>query len=198
MKKVFFLLTFLLSFATASFAILPCYEPFANSVGLFPTGTAYAPGSPGWHQTNAQGDFWYEINSTGGGPAIYLTNFSLSYPGLPASTGNAIVLTNASGSGMRMTTANPQIKETQSGAKVYYSMIVSLPNIASLSSSTGDYCWGFNNGSGDQTGQPSDFHARVYFKKNGAGYQLGIARTSSVAYDPTVHSTNETLFIVAS
>ncbi|HWF18708.1 MAG TPA: immunoglobulin domain-containing protein, partial [Verrucomicrobiae bacterium] len=197
MKKASFLVFFLLSFATAAFAILPCYEPFANSVGLFPTGTAYAAGSPGWHQTNAQGDFWLEINSTGGGPSIYLTNFSLFYPGLPASTGNAIVLTNAAGAGMRINTASPQIFETQNGVKLYYSMLVSVPNIASLPT-TGDYCWGFNNGSGDQGNQPSDFHARIYFKKNGAGYQLGIARTTSVAYDSTVHSTNETVFIVAS
>jgi hypothetical protein len=198
MKKLL-LISVLLNFVTAAFATLPAYEPFANSVGLFPTGTAYASGMGGWHQTNAQGDFWYEIGNTlSTNLGAYITNFSLSYPGLPASTGNALVLQNASGPGLRMQTASPEIFETANGTKVYYSMMIQLANIANLSSS-GDYCWGFNNGSAaDQTTQPSDFHGRVYFKKNGTGYQLGIARTSTVAYDPTVHSTNETVFIVGS
>src|SRR5207302_2068513 len=69
-------------------------------------------------------------------------------------------------------------------------------------STSGDYCFGFNNGGGtvDQTTQPSDVHGRVYFKKNGSGYQLGISKSGGVQtnYDATVHSVSETVFIVVS
>lgn len=61
---------------------LPTLEPFADATAS--GGTAYSPGAPLYHQTNALGESWARWN---GGTATYLvacTNTGLSYGGFPA------------------------------------------------------------------------------------------------------------------
>ena len=189
----------LLSFATAAIAGIPAYDPFADATAS--GGSSYAVGAAGWHQTNAVGDLWFEIDSTGtAANTISITNNSLAFPGLPASTGNSIVLRNVAGPGLRMSIGTGIPTATSNGTKVYYSMSLAVSNVANLSA-TGDYCFGLNNGAAaDQTTQPSDIRPRVYFKKNGAGYQLGLSKNGAVQtnYDATVHAIGETVFIVVS
>src|ERR1043166_7901454 len=199
--KNLFCLSALVGFITTASAIIPAYDPFANATAN--GGSAYAAGTASWHQTNNVGDVWPEINSSAAVQqnTSYLTNFSLSYSGLPASTGNCVVLTNGAGPGMRMSVGTAFPSNSPAGTKVYYSMLLQASNINNLLT-TGDYCFGFNNGNGavDQTSQPSDVHARVYYKKNGTGYQLGISKSGGVQtnYDAAVHPTSETVFIVVS
>jgi hypothetical protein len=190
-------LSALVGFVTTASAVIPAYDPFADATAS--GGSSYAVGAPGWHQTNNVGDFWYEVNSSGtAANTIYITNNSLTYSGLPASTGNSILLRNLAGPGMRMSVGAP-IPDSSNGVKVYYSMLLAVSNVASLVSA--DYFFGVNNGNAaDQTSQPSDLRARVYFKKNGAGYQLGISKNGGVQtnYDATVRNVGDTVFIVVS
>src|SRR5437764_9106370 len=84
-------------------------------------------------------------------------------------------------------------------AKVYYSLLLQVQDITALTTG-GDYDIGFNNQSalGDQSSQPGVQGARLYLKKNGTQYQVGIAKNSAVvAYDPTLRSVGQTLFVVA-
>src|SRR5207253_3676312 len=84
---------------------------------------------------------------------------------------------------------------------LYYSMVMRMPNVNQLQTATaGLFFAGFNNAtSANQPGSASSVGARFYLRANTArtGYQVGVAKTSSsVAYDPTVRSTNDVLFLV--
>lgn len=195
-------------------ATIPTFEPFADASAVSGS-TAYT--YPGFlsHQTNALGDQWYSINYGSGfansnlNTSIVLTNISLSYAGLPASTGNAIIIPRGTaGMGARMfLTDGPTpipavdyIYGTNASLTVYYSMILQAANIANLST-TGEFCFGFNNQQniGDQSNTPGNWAAKVYFKKSGAGYLLGVNKMGNAAtatFDTTVRSTNDVLFIV--
>src|SRR4051812_23040205 len=86
---------------------------------------------------------------------------------------------------------------TNSSVTVYYSMIMRVADITSLST-TGDYCFGFNNQQtiADQGNTPSVWAGKIWFKKVTSpttGYVLGINKLSgtvgNATFDTTVHST---------
>ncbi|HZV34943.1 MAG TPA: hypothetical protein VFB72_10255, partial [Verrucomicrobiae bacterium] len=67
-------------------------------------------------------------------------------------------------------------------------------------SSSGVFWAGFNNTSGSQTTTPTTIATRVYTRAAGGGYNLGLSKSTSTAadfvWDNTVHSANETIFLV--
>ncbi|HSU54482.1 MAG TPA: hypothetical protein VLT36_10510, partial [Candidatus Dormibacteraeota bacterium] len=127
MKKI--LLTLASVFvASASFAAIPVYDPFADATAS--GGTSYALGAAGWHQTNSVGDPWFEINTAASAATqIIITNGLGTISGLPAAAGNAIGLRNVAGPGMRVSVGTA-IPETSNGTKVYYSMVVQVNNVS--------------------------------------------------------------------
>lgn len=224
MKKILVALLFAGSFIAhnSSGAQIPSFDPFADASSV-PGGTTYT--YPGFlsHQTNAMGDQWYAIN-TGSANAnsnlntsVTLTNFSLSYPGLPASTGNAIVIprfngiasSNGMGARMFLTNGPSPISATSytygtnaNGVTVYYSMVLQVPVIDNLST-TGDFCFGFNNQQtiAEQSNNPGNWAGKIWFRKSGSGYNLGISKMGNtvatmVTWDPTLHSVTDTNFVV--
>jgi hypothetical protein len=205
MKKIFLaLLVGSFIACTMHAAQIPTFDPIADATAT-PPGSAYVVGTPLAHQTNALGDQWYGINTAGSNAstALQITGTTLSYPGLPASAGNGILYRNVAAEGARMFVAANSSGFIQSNAvgQVYYSMVIRLDDITSLSA-TGDYVCGFNNQGtiADQSNQPSDYHSRLYFKKvSSTTYQIGFAKTSNpITYDQTQHSVGETVFVVAS
>ncbi|HSU56627.1 MAG TPA: hypothetical protein VLT36_21385, partial [Candidatus Dormibacteraeota bacterium] len=200
MKKLLLICLTLASLPSA-FAF-PTFDPFADATAS--GGTTYLPGVNlgSLPQRNALGDRWYNVNSTTTAANLtYLTNVSLSFPGLPALGGGSFVLRNVQGPGARMfvATSSAGFISISSPGTAYYSLLMKVVDVTHLSTA-GDFAWGFNNQGtiSDQTSQPSDLHARVYLKKNGSGYQVGFAKTTTITFDSTVHTTNETLFLVAS
>jgi hypothetical protein len=201
--------------AQSSFAAtIPSFDAFANVSAS--GGTTYT--YPGFlsHQTNAMGDEWYAINTGSGNvnsnlaTSIVLTNIGLSYAGLPASTGNAIVIprgTTGMGARMFLTNGTSPISAinytygTNANITVYYSMILQAPVIDNLAAA-GEFCFGFNNQQtiADQSGNPGNWCAKVYFKKiDTTHYVLGVNKmgnASTVTFDTTTRSTSDQLFIV--
>ena len=200
----------------SSGAQIPSFDPFADASSVA-GGTTYT--YPGFlsHQTNVMGDQWYAIN-TGSANAnsnlttsVTLTNFSLSYPGLPPSTGNAVVVprgTTGMGARIYLTNGPSPISAinysygTNANVTVYYSMVLQVANIASLST-TGDFCFGFNNQQtiADQSNNPGNSAGKIWFRKSGTGYNLGVSKmgnnvTTQVTWDSTLRAVTDTNFVV--
>lgn len=198
MKRILALAGMFGAIGTAS-AIFPFYEPFADATSS--GGTSYAEGSLLDGQINATGDRWYATGSTQTGAPVVITNANLSYAGLPASSGNALWLQNASGPGGRMfvSTTTDGFLSMDVSNTVFYSMIIQVLDVTNLSE-TGDHSIGFNNQAtiADQTAQPSIQGARLYFKKVSATeYQIGVSKQSTnMDWDPTIRTVGEVLFVV--
>ncbi|MGD0260609.1 MAG: LamG-like jellyroll fold domain-containing protein [Verrucomicrobiota bacterium] len=202
MKKALLLGLLLLGYAAAAstFPAFPAYDPFTSATAS--GGSSYAAGSLLAEQTNAMGQNWYGIATTitsAAANAITNTGYSLSYQGLPGFSGNEILFRNVAGEGARMFVATNASGFFVTGPlSVFYSMVLSVSNISSLST-VGDYCVGMSDQGtiADQTSQPGTVAARLYFKKNGSGYQLGISKQGgSTNYASTVYSTAQALFVV--
>ena len=160
----------------------PIYDPFN-----------YTPGQTLWGQTDSNGDYWWEIDSGQVSPpnAILTTGVPVTYPGLPASTGNSIILSNLNGGqGARMfVNTNNTLYFFGNGATgapypgpidVFCSMVINITNMASLNTSP-VYVMGYNDQGAiaTQGGQPGTMVYRVYFQSvNGTGtnYQIGISK----------------------
>jgi hypothetical protein len=85
---------------------------------------------------------------------------------------------------------------TNANGTLFYSLLLNAADITDLSTN-GEYFCGFNN-QPVTANPPTDFHARIYLRQNGAGFQVGISKNGGnpTNYDSTVHYTNETLFVV--
>ncbi len=87
-------LLFVVLFAAINAFSWPVYDPFN-----------YPIGQTIWSQFDTNtGDQWYEIDSgANGNNAIDVANVSVTYPGLPASAGYSMILSNVNGAqGPRM------------------------------------------------------------------------------------------------
>ncbi len=160
----------------------PIYDPFN-----------YTPGQTLWGRTDANGDFWWEIDSGQVSPpnAITVTGVPVNYPGLPASTGNSIIMSNLNGGqGARMfVDTNNTLNFYGNGAagapypgpiEVLTSMVINITNMANLSTSP-VFVMGYNDQGAiaTQGGNPGTVVYRIYFKSvNGTGtnYQIGVSK----------------------
>jgi hypothetical protein len=207
MKK-FLVLVALYAFAAGVYAF-PSFDPLANSL---PSGTDYAVNGNLVGQTNALGDRWVGINTTGAASQPFLANYTFgTYNNLPAPSGTVAAVVNAaaSGQGARMDISSTGI----SNGTVYASMLLKCPVIDSLSASTtgllggGVFNMAFGDTSGLLTNQPSILGGRWYFRKSAndsTKYNIGISkvRTSGGGANPTAYwdsrdfATSDELFVV--
>ena len=176
-------------------ASLPFTDTFSNATTN--GGTAYTVGTPLAGQTNA-GNGWVSIgsnNSTTVEPLIAAGN--LSYSNLPASSGNSVSFFSSSGKSARL-----QLNATVTNGPAYYSYILKLTDISAvpMSPST-NMVTCFSDDPSPQPNLLARGGARIVTVKSGAGYQVGIGKSSTpgdYVFDPAIHLVNEVLFVVAS
>lgn len=164
-----FKIAFLVVFSAAINAFAwPIYEPFN-----------YPPGQTVWGQydTNTT-DVWWELDSgASGANAQIVVNQSVTYPGLPASPGYSMLLTNVNGAqGSRMFfTSNSVNWPGNAGGNVpgpisvFYSLVMNVTNMTALwnnGSPSAQFCFGLNDqGSvSPQGGNPGTMLYRFYWK----------------------------------
>lgn len=125
---------------------------------------------------------WTQIGTTATNP-ILVTTPGLTYTGYANSgVGNAATLT----------TSGQDIYRDASGSISSGSIYVSFLLNASSAQATGDYFFALL-----PTTSTSNFTARTFIKSSGAGYVLGVAKsTEAVAYGPTVLNLNTTYLVV--
>ena len=151
---------------------LPHTDPFLQDAGTFLV------------STNETAEGWSNLNT---GDGITIGTNSLTYPNLPASTGNKIAFDAAGMDAAKMFTR-------QTNGTVYWSFLLNIASLGSLNA-TGGYFAGFTEGTS------STFGANVWIRADGAGYDLGInPRTTAVNTQWTTGTTatNTTLFVVIS
>src|SRR5436190_1405587 len=146
MKQVLFLLPLFLSFARAPAAA--CFDPFADATAN--SGTTYTVGGFLFWQINSLGTTWFPLTNTPAPPATgfpVIAAGNLSYPGLPASTGNSVLIPPATGVMGRLTLNFA----TTSGA-VYFSFLLKVFDLSAVDTSgtQNNYFAGFGDTIGPQ------------------------------------------------
>ncbi len=174
---------------------LPFFDPFADASAN--GGSSYTIGSPLAGQTNA-GNPWVSVgsnNSTAIEPIIAAGN--LNYSNLPSSTGNSVSFYSSSGRSARL-----DLKAAVTNGRAYYSYLLKISDLSAVAVTASNNT--FSCFSDDPSSQPNLLArggARIVTKKSGAGYLLGVGKSSvatDYVYDTTVRQTNEVLFVVAS
>ncbi len=189
---------------TSRTSALSIYEPFADATAnggtTYPVGATFANTNKSFPALmNASGGAWYGVSNTfptlpPGIPTI--TNGSLSYIGLPLSSGNSVFIPPLTGVMGRM--ALPfQITSGQ----VYFSFLLKVTDVSSLStSSTPNMFAAFGDNVGSQNAALARAESYVVAKKSGAGYLLGIGKnkpsTANSVYDTTVRNVGDVLFVI--
>jgi uncharacterized protein (TIGR02597 family) len=180
-------------------------EPFADATAsggtTYPIGASFANTNKSFPALqNATGGPWYGVSNTvpalpAGIPTI--TNGNLSYPGLPASTGNSVYIPPLTGVTGRMT-----LPFQETNGQVYYSFLLKVVDVSALStSSTANFFTGLGDNVGSQSAALARAQSYLVAKKSGSGYLLGIGKnkpsTANIVYDSTVRNVGDTLFVVA-
>jgi arylsulfatase A-like enzyme len=176
------------------------FEPFANAIDK--SGSRYAAGAPLVQQVNAAGSVWYSIRnipnpSALGSPVIVPE--SLSYPGLPASTGGSVKISPSAGIMGRLSLDF----RTVTGS-VYFSFLLKVSDLSGLdeSGAQNNYFAAFNDNTGDQNATLVRAATRIYTKRDRDGFRLGISKNSNRSadwvFDTVRRNTNEVLLIVGS
>lgn len=148
-------------------------------------------------QTNDSFLVWADVGTATSGPEIIVQAGSLNIPGLKPPLGNCIFFGGQGKSGRLSFPSNVII----SSGMLYYSFAFEVLNTNGLSPS-GVFIAGFNNTTGTQTNQPSVVGTRLYVRATNAGFNLGVAKNSSISsdwvWDPRTFQTNQVLFIAGS
>src|SRR5258706_2410792 len=177
-----------------------CFDPFADATAN--GGTSYSVGSFLFGQINSLGTTWFALTNT---PAPPATGFpliiagNLSYPGLPASSGNCVQIPPTTGVMGRLTLGFT----TTSGA-AYFSFLLKVTDLSAINTSgtQNNYFAGFGDTIGPQNATLLRAATRIYTRRAGTGFNLGVARnsntTSDWVFDTTQKNTNEVLFVVGS
>ncbi len=154
------------------------YEPFK-----------YAPGTLLQNQASPAGDLWDLVTGTTGGA---VSNFNLSYPGLPASTGNAFVWPSPGGT----TSISERLPTgTNVSGSLFFSFIFRVDNLAG--SYTSDTIAGFGEATNSSD---AVFDPKINIASNSPGfYQLGVYKGSGTglgALATNVLGVGDTVFVV--
>jgi hypothetical protein len=170
MKKLYFLAALISASLTFAQQAPPFYEGFSYTVG---EGLQSQAG-------------WISLNT---GDDLTITEGSLTYSGIPGSSGNKIAF---GGAGIDAAKEFAQ----QTGNTVYYSFLLNVTDLSAVTSTTGGYIAGFIQGTGTSYG------ATLWLKKvDETTYSIGINTRTTAAN--TVFATNNytvgtTYLIVAS
>lgn len=161
-------------------------EPFAPAI------TPYSVGADLIGQTNAAGQGWTQAGPVSGNQPM-IQGGNLAGGGLAGVRGNSVKF------GGNGTSARFNLGTNSTGGSWYFSFLARLTDITGLSA-TGVFWAGFNNSAGTQLNTPTTVHTRVVTKAAGGGYQIGLDKstglTGQFVFDPTVFTTNDTLFLV--
>ncbi len=165
---------------------LPYYEPFNYSSGTNLGG-----------QTNGNFLSWFDVGFTNAGAYVSNVAGNLSIAGLPASIGNRAQFGgNAKSARFSFATGTAVTSGT-----LYYSFIFRALDTNTLNT-TGAFMAGFNNSIGSQSNTPTVVAPRLYIRLATGGYNLGVAKNSSIStdwvWDSRVFTTNDVLFVVGS
>lgn len=193
-KKLLLFLSPLL-FVHGALGALPFLDPFANATGS--GGTGYLVGSSLAGQANA-GNAWVSIgsnNSTTVEPMVSAGN--LGYPNIPSPTGNSVSFYSSAGRSARL-----NLNATVTNGRTYYSYLLKITDVSALSTSPANNTFScFSDDPAPQAATLQRGGARMVARKSGAGYQLGIGKSTDPAdyvFDTNVRNVNDTLFVVAS
>ncbi len=184
---------------------VPSFDPFADATGS--GGTSYGVGIALTNQFNrALFGPWYARGASfpAGGPTTQpmVVAGNLSYPGLPASTGNSVSFAPANSMSACLDLNLPAGGQP---AVVYYSFLLKLTDLSNVPT------YATNNPFAAFADDPSlSFSAnqigrlgtRLLTKKVGSGFVLGTSRSATTAnfvYEPDVnaHNLGDVLFVVA-
>jgi hypothetical protein len=134
---------------------------------------------------------------------------NLSYPGLPASTGNSVLLNNTL---TGQTVSRVDISPYAEGSTVYYSLILNVTDLTGLSNTTtGSFFTGLQYHNPEASNQSADGMTSgvstsmagidIHYDAAHTAYNLGIANRDAPAaltrvFDTTPYTTADTLFLV--
>ncbi len=175
-----------------------CFDPFADATGS--GGTSYAAGSFLFHQANALGDQWFALTNTPAPPAAgmpVMVAGNLFYPGLPKSAGNSVFIPADAGCMGRLT-----LNFTANRGTVYFSFLLKVVDLSAVDASgrQNNFFAAFGDNVGNQDAALLRAATRIYTRRAGAGFNLGVARNSARpadwVFDTTERNTNEVLFVV--
>jgi Immunoglobulin I-set domain. len=140
---------------------------------------------------------WADVGTSTAGPFVTVRPGNLDVNGLPRPTGSSILF---GGLGKSARLSLPTGKALNNGT-VYFSLMLRVLDLTGASPS-GGFIAGFNNSVGTQTGQPNVVGTRLYLRTAGTGFNLGVAKNSSITsdwiWDNTIQATNQTIFLVGS
>ena len=196
MKILLFALSLVL--ATARAPAEACFDPFADAT--VDGGTSYAVGGFLFKQVNSLGTTWFALTNTPTPPATGLpvvASGSLSYSGLPSSSGNCISIPASTGVMGRLT-----LGFTVTSGTAFYSFLLKVTDLSGVDTSgtQNNFFAGFGDTIGNQNATLLRAATRIYTRKAGSGFNLGVARNSNTpadwAFDTTQRSLNTVLFVV--
>ncbi len=196
MKRLLLLLPLSLALERAPAAA--CFDPFTDATA--DGGTSYAVGSLLLKQVNGLGTTWYSLTNVPAPPATgipVVASGNLSYPGLPAPTGNCISIPASTGVMGRLT-----LGFTVTNGTAYYSFLLKVTDLSGVDTSgtQNNFFAGFGDTIGNQNATLLRAATRLYTRRAGAGFNLGVSRNSSTpanwVFDTTQRNTNEVLFVV--
>ena len=200
MKKILLLLSLTIALDRAS--AFPFFDPFADRSGA--GGSTYTVGSNLAGQTNGLGDVWNSIGDSFPGTHPLIAAGNLSYPNLPASSGNSVSFFPST-TGQQSARLNFNFAIPASTTRAYYSFKLKLTDISTVPTvATNNYFACFSDSGVAQVQRLGRAGTRVVVKKSGGGFVLGLARNDNsptftdYVYDTTVYNVNDTLFVVGS
>ena len=167
MKKLYILASLLVATFTFAQQAPPFYEGFNYTAG------ATLQTQPNWTVLNTGDD-------------LLIAAPSLTYTGLPASTGNKVTF---GGAGIDST----KDLAAQTTGSVYYSFLLNVTDLTAVTSTTGGYCTGFIS-----TG--STFGATLWLKKvDATTFNIGVnprTTAANTAFSATAYTTATTYLVV--
>jgi len=192
------LATLLFCFSSSPAAV--CFDPFGDATAN--GGTSYAVGALLPHQITGFGNEWFALTNTPVPPATGFPSIiagNLSYPGLPASSGNSVLIPPGTGIMGRLT-----LNFTTTNGTVFFSFLLKVLDLSGVTTTgtQNNYFAGFGDTIGNQNATLLRTATKVYTRRAGTGFNLGVARNSNTAtdwvFDTTQRNTNEVLFVVGS
>ena len=163
---------------------LPYYEPFDYPGGITLAG-----------QTNGNFLSWADVGTSTAGPFVATVAGSLGISGLAPGVGNTIQFGGLGKSARFSFSAGTAV----TSGTLYYSFIFRILDSIGLSP-TGIFFAGFNNSIGTQTAQPSVVGTRLYIRSVADGFNLGLAKNSSLSnqwvWDDHVFTNGQPIFVV--
>ena len=178
-----------------------CFDPFADATAF--GGTSYTVGDYLFGEVNSTGNKWFALTNTPAPPAAgfpIIAAGNLSYPGLSVSAGNSVFIPSDVGVMGRLTLNF----DTTNTDAFYFAFLLNITNLGSIDSTgtQNNFFAGFGDTVGNQNAALIRGVTKIYTKRSGNGFELGVARNSNTAsdwvFDTTPRNTSTVLFIVGS